>query len=101
MKCILCLLRLHGRNLAVLIGPDVEKGKLKPGIVSPTCLRHDYINILMPVAVHNAVNCFLGEKKNQHILSSFMIYKYMYELHLTEVLLINNTKMKMYVCAGV
>lgn len=30
-----------------------------------------------------------------------MIYKYMYELHLTEVLLINNTKMKLYACVGV
>lgn len=46
---------------------------LKPGDVyyyyycffffSLRCLRHDYINILMPVAVHNAVNCSLEEKK--------------------------------------
>lgn len=46
----------------------------------------------MPVAVHNAVNC----SKNN--LSSFMIYKYVYVLHLTEVLLINMTKMKLCVC---
>lgn len=47
----------------------------------------------MPVAVHNAVNC-----SQKSILSSVRIYKYMYELQLTEVLLIN-TKMKPY--AGV
>ncbi len=77
-----------------------REGKTKTGVVSLRCLRHDYINILMPVAVHNAVNCS-WEKNNNHILSSFMIYKYMYELHLTEVLLINNTKMKLCACAGV
>lgn len=55
-------------------------------------MLHDYINILLPVAVHNAVNC---SKKN--ILSSFMIYKYMYELHLTEVLLIDIMKLKLCV----
>lgn len=75
----------------------MEKGQLKTGgdSFSLRCLRHDYINILMPVAVHNAVNCSWKKekkKKRRHILSSFMIYKYMYGLHLTEVLLINNTK---------
>lgn len=69
-----------------------REGKTRNGgIVSLRRLHHDYINILMSVAVHNAVNC---SWKNT-FLSSFMIYKYMYVLHLTEVLLINNTKMKL------
>lgn len=58
-------------------------------------MLHDSINILLPVAVHNAVNC--SKKKNKRILSSFMIYKYMYELHLTEVLLIDILKLKLCV----
>lgn len=56
------------------------------------CLLHGYTNTLLPLAVHNAVNC-----SKHTILSSFLIYKYMYELHLTEVLLIDIMKMKLYV----
>lgn len=71
------------------VGPPSQEGNSGGG-----SLLHDYINILLPVAVHNAVNCY---KKN--ILSSFMVYKYMYELHLTQVLLINIMTLKLCVCA--
>ena len=87
--CVLCLLRLH-TNWKCNQSRGRER-KSKTGDSFSDC-----IIILMPVAVHNAVNCFLEKKTN--ILSSFMTYKYMYVLHLTEVLLINTKNEAVCVC---
>lgn len=45
-----------------VIGLEGGMGSTKSGVVSLRRLHHDYINILMPVAVHNAVNCSWGKK---------------------------------------